>query len=166
MPVLLQPARAADARAIAALRNAVSDDLAHRHGQGFSFGRCTARGIRSDLRRGNLFVARRDGIIIASLNLVTKKPWAIKWKYFTPVDRPLYLRSMVVAPELQGQGIGRACLDEVWRIARRFPADAIFLDAFDHAGGAGDFYRKCGYREVGRSKYRKARLVYYERLVG
>ena len=63
MRLKLQPATVADAGAIAALRNAVSDDLARQHGHGFWFGRCTARGR-----------------IVAALNLLTKKPWAIKRK--------------------------------------------------------------------------------------
>lgn len=166
MRLKLQPASVEDAGAIAALRNAVSDDLARQHGHGFWFGRCTARGIRSAMRKGNLYVVRRGGRIIASLNLLTRKPWAIKRKYFTPVARPLYLVSMVVAPELQGQGIGRACLDEAVAIARRFPADAIFLDAYDHpAAGAGPFYAKCGFRETGRARYRGAPLIYFEYLL-
>ena len=58
---------------------------------------------------------------------------------------------MAVAPELQRQGLGRTCLAEAEKIARRRKADAIFLDAYDHAAGAGGFYAKCGYRETGRA---------------
>jgi hypothetical protein len=43
-----------------------------------------------------------------------------------------------------------------------WPADAIRLDAWDAQAGAGEFYRKCGYREVGRAAYRKTRLIYFE----
>ena len=166
MRLKLQPAEVEDAEAIAALRNAVSDDLARPHGHGFWFGRCTARGIRSAMRKGNLYVARRGGRIVATLNLLTKKPWAIKRKYFTPVARPLYLVSMVVAPELQGQGLGRICLAEAVKIARRAKADAIRLDAYDHpAAGAGPFYAKCGCRETGRVRHRGVPLIYFEYLL-
>jgi ribosomal protein S18 acetylase RimI-like enzyme len=70
-----------------------------------------------------------------------------------------------VDPDLQGQGIGRRCVDEARAIAKAWPADAIFLDAYDTAAGAGEFYRTCGFREVGRVIYKGTPLIYYEWLV-
>lgn len=46
--------------------------------------------------------------------------------------------------------------------AKAWPADAIRLDAFDAAAGAGPFYAKCGFREVARVTYRKDPLIYFE----
>ena len=43
--------------------------------------------------------------------------------------------------------------------------DAIRLDAFDAKAGAGGFYAKCGYTEVGRTSYRNAPLIYYQLLL-
>ena len=48
---------------------------------------------------------------------------------------------------------------------RRWPAQAIRLDAFDAEAGAGLFYAKCGYAERGRVTYRNVPLIYYERLL-
>jgi GNAT superfamily N-acetyltransferase len=70
-----------------------------------------------------------------------------------------------VDPAQQGRGIGRLLLDEADTVARAFPAQAIRLDAYDAAAGAGAFYAKCGYREVGRVTYRGTPLVYFERLL-
>ena len=70
---------------------------------------------------------------------------------------------MAVEPALQRTGIGRAMLDDAKRIAREWPGDAIRLDAYDTAAGAGEFYAKCGFREVGRAIYRGTPLIYYER---
>jgi len=36
------------------------------------------------------------------------------------------------------------------------------LDAYDGAAGAGRFYAKCGFLEVGRKIYRGVPLVYFE----
>jgi GNAT superfamily N-acetyltransferase len=107
-------------------------------------------------------VFRRRSTIIATLTLATKKPWAIDKSYFAPSKRPLYLTAMAVRPDLQRQGIGSYCLDEAKRIAQAWPADAIRLDAYDSVAGAGEFYAKCGFREVGRVIYRNTPLVYYE----
>lgn len=166
MRLKLQPATIEDAEAVAALRNAVSDDLTFTHGKGWWTHHCTTAGVVFDLRHAKLYVALHRDEAVASLVLSTKKPWAIDLKYFSKVKRPLYLTAMVVAPELQRQGLGRACLTEVTALARRAKAGAIFLDAYDHpAAGAGPFYAKCGFRECGRAAYRGAPLIYYEQLV-
>jgi GNAT superfamily N-acetyltransferase len=165
MRVKLQPATAEDAEAIAALRNAVSDDLTFKHGKGWWTQHCTTAGVLLDLRNAQPHVVLHRGEVVASLVLGTQKPWAIDLKYFSKVKRPLYLTSMTVAPDLQRQGMGRACLVEVRKIAGRAKAGAIFLDAYDHLAGGGPFYAKCGYRECGRATYRAVPLVYYELLV-
>jgi ribosomal protein S18 acetylase RimI-like enzyme len=69
---------------------------------------------------------------------------------------------MAVRPDFQRRGLGRSCVDEAVRVAREWPADAIRLDAYDAEGGAGSFYRKCGFAEMGRTRYRSVPLVYYE----
>jgi len=58
---------------------------------------------------------------------------------------------MAVEPDRQRHGIGCAMLEDVKRIVRARPGDAIRLDAYDLPGGAGEFYAKCGYREWGAS---------------
>lgn len=112
-----------------------------------------------------MLVARSGIAIVGTLTLVTKKPWAIDTKYFTAVRRALYVLDMAVAPDYQRKGIGRRMLDEAAEIARTWPREAIRLDAYDAVAGAGAFYARCGYREVGRVTYRGTPLVYFEYLV-
>src|SRR3954466_2294115 len=134
-----------DAESVATLRNAAADELTERHGRGGWSGHCSAKGVLSDLRHSHVFVVRDRGRIVGTLRLATRKPWAIDLAHFTPVARPLFLTSMAVAPRRQRHGVGRFCMKEVGRLARRSKADAVILDAFVHpAAGAGDFYRKCG----------------------
>jgi GNAT superfamily N-acetyltransferase len=114
------------------------------------------------MRTGKVFVVRERERLVATLCLTTRKPWAIDPSDFSAARRPLYLVSMAVAPDLQGQGIGRRCLEDAARIARAWPADAVRLDAYEGPAGAGEFYRRCGYTEVGRKVYRTVPLVYYE----
>ena len=109
-----------------------------------------------------VYVARDGAEIVATLRLATKKPWAIDTRYFTACSRPLYLVAMAVAPARQRQGLGRKSLDEATRIPHDWPADAVRLDAFDAPAGAGDFYARCGWSEVGRASYRNTPLIYYE----
>ena len=90
---------------------------------------------------------------------------AIDRTYFSQCNRPLYLASMAVAPDLQRQGIGRLCVEAAAKLVKQWPGDAIRLDAYDAVAGAGEFYRKCGFREVGRASYRNVPLIYFEMLV-
>lgn len=161
----LRQATEADVLAIAKLRAAVAHDLTDRFGHGHWSSAGTESGVRLDLRKPGLFVARRRRRVIATLRLSTKKPWAIDTAYFTDVHQPLYLTNMAVQPDLQRSGIGRCCLEEAVRIARKWPAGAIRLDAYDADAGAGGFYARCGFREVGRVMYRSVALIYYECLV-
>jgi GNAT superfamily N-acetyltransferase len=72
---------------------------------------------------------------------------------------------MAVHPSRQGRGVGRLMLQEARRIAAEWPAAAIRLDAYDAVAGAGGFYARCGFREVGRVVYRRSPLIYYELLL-
>jgi GNAT superfamily N-acetyltransferase len=165
MKLSVSVARDADAAAIAALRNAVAADLTQRHGKGHWSSMVTENGVLRNIVESRVLVARSARKIIGTLRLATKKPWAIDTKYFVEVPRPLYLLDMAVAPASQGKGLGRQMLADAVAVAAAWPAQAIRLDAYDTAAGAGAFYAKCGFREVGRATYRGTPLIYYERLL-
>ena len=90
---------------------------------------------------------------------------AIDKSFFAPSSNPLYLTGMAVHPLHQRKGIGRLCIEQARSIALRWPGDAIRLDAYDNQTGAGEFYRKCGFTEVGRARYREIPLIYFEMLL-
>jgi GNAT superfamily N-acetyltransferase len=73
---------------------------------------------------------------------------------------------MAVSPERQRSGTGRALLTEALSEARRFPAQALRLDAYDGPAGSGEFYRRCGYTRVGGKSYRGVPLLYFELMTG
>jgi GNAT superfamily N-acetyltransferase len=162
---VLTLATAEDAAAVAAMRNAVASDLTSRFGIGHWSSTTSARGVRADIRRHSVYVTRRGARIVGTLALMTKKPWTIDRRYFTPARSPMYLMAMAVDPALQGSGIGRACLRDAVRICRDRPAETLCLDAYDAPAGAGDFYRKCGFAEVGRATRRNTPLIFFEMLV-
>jgi GNAT superfamily N-acetyltransferase len=118
------------------------------------------------MKHGKVLIATDAGAIIGTLTLSTRKPWAIEPAYFTRVKTPVYLTSMAVTPMLQSRGVGRAMLVAVDEAVRRWPAQAIRLDAFDADAGAGAFYAKCGYQETGCAVFRGVPLVYYEKVLG
>ena len=158
-------AHAEDVPAIAALRMAVAQRLTRDFGDGHWSSGGTETGVIRDLATPGLFLVRDGDRLVATLRLAPKKPWAIDPTYFAASTVPLYLTSMAVDPDRQRQGIGRACMAEAVRVARKKPADAIRLDAYDAPAGAGGFYEKCGFHEVGRVVYRNTPLIYFEMLL-
>jgi GNAT superfamily N-acetyltransferase len=165
MKVTLNQATAAQAKVIATLRTATNERLTRDFGRGPWSGNVTEKGVLYAMRTGRVYIVRDGRAIVGTLQLATKKPWAIDRSYFSECERPLYLMAMAVEPDRQGHGIGRAMLEDVKRVVRAWPGDAIRLNAYDLAGGAGGFYAKCGYQEMGRVTYRGAPLIYYELLL-
>lgn len=117
------------------------------------------------MRRGRVYVAKHRNVVVATLTLSTRKPWAIDRSCLTPCERPLFLTEMAVKPSLQRRDVGRSCVAEAVRIATDWPGNSICLDAYDAPAGAGEFYRKCGFREIGRMTYRNVPLIYFEMLL-
>lgn len=165
MALVFDTAREEDAAELVMLRNESAKKLTEKFGKGPWSGGCTEKGVLFGMRTSRVVLAREKGRIAGTLSLQTKKPWAIDPAHFTKVQKPLYLVSMFVSVERQGQGIGRRLLEEAIEIARKWPAEAIRLDAYDANAGAGDFYAKCGFREVARAKYRDVPLRYFERII-
>lgn len=175
MKLVFERAAVDDAATLAALRTATATRLTEEYGEGPWSRASSERGALFGMRQAYVVVARDDasvganasslGGIVASFTLSTKKPWAIDRSYFAKSLKPLYLTDMSVAPTCQREGVGRECLREAARLARAWPADAIRLDAYDAPAGAGEFYARCGYHEVGRATYRNTPLVYYELLL-
>jgi GNAT superfamily N-acetyltransferase len=165
MKVTIGPATEADANAIALVRTRVAEDLAGLYGRGHWSWTVTERMVLRGLKHSRVLVARTRRGIVATLRLTTKKPWAIDPGYFSPVRRPIYLVDMAVEPDLQRRGIGRQLVAAASATASAWPGEAIRLDAYDGALGAGPFYLRCGFREVGRVTYRRVPLAYFERLL-
>lgn len=165
MPLKFRDATPDDVPVIAALHNAAAGALTARFGVGHWSAFVTERGALLAQRHARVRVGRDGKRIVTVLRLATKKPWAIDVSYFTPVKRPLYLTGMTVSVAHQGQGLGRLALEDARAVATAWPADAIRLDAYDAAAGAGAFYARCGYHERGHAVYKGNPLVYYELLL-
>jgi GNAT superfamily N-acetyltransferase len=154
-----------DVPALLALRLTVDADQARRFGSERWTTTINAKSVARGLKTSRVLIARRRGRIVGTLRMKTKKPWAIDLRYFTPVATAVYLHDVDVDPKQQRSGIGRQIIEWAKTVARDWPVDAIRLDAYDGASGAGPFYRKCGFTEVGRAVYRGVPLVYFEFLV-
>jgi GNAT superfamily N-acetyltransferase len=165
LELVFAPAGPDEADEVAEVSAAAARDLTARFGEGHWSREPTGAGLRSGLRRAPAWLAREGGRALATFRLATRKPWAIDPAWFTPCARPLYLTDMAVHPDFQRRGVGRRCMEEMLEMARRWPAGAIRLDAYDAPAGAGGFYARCGFAERGRVTYRSTPLVYYEHVL-
>ena len=165
MKLRFRDARPDDVSVIAALQNAAAGALTERFGAGHWSSLVSERSATLAQRNARVRLGVAGKKILTVLRLATKKPWAIDVSYFTPVKRPLYLTGMAVSVAHQKTGLGRLALEDACAVARSWPAQAIRLDAYDAAAGAGPFYAACGFREVGRASYRGVPLVYFEKLL-
>jgi GNAT superfamily N-acetyltransferase len=163
--VTIATATSDDAAAVAVVRNAAAEGLTRDHGRGHWSGFVSEQGVLRGINTSRVLVARSGDRVVGTLRLATKKPWAIDTNCFAPSKRPLYLVDMAVSPEAQRAGVGRQLLDAAAKTAQGWSADAIRLDAYDHPAGAGMFYEKCGFREVGRATYRGVPLIYFQLLL-
>ena len=162
MTVSISAAKKADAAALAALRSAVARDMTRRFGQGH-WSACPSKAeVLRQLRACQVLVARQDAELIGTVRLVRAMPWAIDSSAFTPVRQALYVLGLAVAPQYRGQGIGHQLMEAAKDVARDSGAQALWLDAYEHAAGAGPFYLKCGFSRVGRTRYRELPLIYFE----
>jgi GNAT superfamily N-acetyltransferase len=152
----------ADIPALLALRLAIDTDQAKRFGDDRYVTTISEKSVARSLNSSRVLVATRRGRIVGLVSMGTKKPWAVDLKYFTPACKAVYLYSVDVSPQLQRCGIGRQLMDRVKGMAKEWPVDAIRLDAYDGAAGAGPFYEKCGFKNLGHKVYRSVPLVYYE----
>jgi ribosomal protein S18 acetylase RimI-like enzyme len=155
-------AKPSEVRALVALRSAVAQEMTRKFGEGHWSARPSQADVLRQLRASYVLVARRGAEIIGMVRLVRPLPGAIDSSAFTPVEKPLYVLGLAVAPECRGQAIGRRLLDAAKDRARSCGAQALWLDAYEHEAGAGPFYLKCGFRKVGGTQYREVPLVYFE----
>jgi GNAT superfamily N-acetyltransferase len=154
-----------DAARIAELRNAAAEQLTREFGRGHWSRPVTPERVALGMERSCVYVLRERGRIVGTLRLHLKRPSPYDRRWFTHVRRPLYLYDMAVDPARQRRGLGRACIEGAIRAARAWPADAVRLDAYDHAAGAGPFYERCGFRETARRIYFRAPIIDYEKLL-
>ncbi|HUQ09215.1 MAG TPA: GNAT family N-acetyltransferase [Steroidobacteraceae bacterium] len=162
MSLRVSAAADADVRAIAALRSAVAHDMTHKHGQGpwsAYVGRST---VLRQLRATRMLVARRDDEIVGTVRLMQADQTLYDYRAFTPATVALYVIGLAVAPHAHGQGVGRELMESAKAAARFWPAEALWLDTYESAAGAGRFYEKCGFRKVGAQRLNGSPLTYYE----
>ena len=151
-----------DAAAIADVISEAALDLTNKHGHGHWSAIASEKGVLLGMSKAKILVARNGAEVVGTLRMTSLRPWVIDPAYFTPVPHPVYLVDMAVRPGYQRMGVGRALLEEAKNLATALTGDAIRLDAYAGIAGAGGFYEKCGFTEMGHIMYKKVPHIYFE----
>src|SRR5687767_14450166 len=99
------------------MRTAVAEWLTKRYGRGPWSAFVTEKRVLRGLNTSRVLVGREEGRLVGTVRLATKKPWAIDTKYFSVVQKAIYLHDLAVAAEVQGQGFGRLLVEEAKAVA-------------------------------------------------
>ncbi len=160
-------ARAGDARAVLALQQAVAVKLKADFGEGHWTSSRTLKTIKKHIEQDHIHLTEIDSETCGTFRLdQTKIGFYQKAWFANPDDPALYLTDMAIDPTHQRQGLGRATMHEIERIARDKDCKAVRFDAYDAAAGAAPFYEKCGYAEVHRGPVGATKLIYFEKVLG
>ena len=154
-----------DAAAIANVISEAAYDLTAKHGHGHWSAVASAKGVLNGMSKAKVLVAKTGVEVIGTLRLTSSRPWVIDPAYFTPVPRPVYLVDMAVRPGYQRIGVGRALIEEAKKMASALTGDSLRLDAYEGVAGAGGFYEKCGFTEMGHIVYKTVPHIYFEWLI-
>ncbi len=95
----------------------------------------SAAEIISRFDEGPQWVAVNDDAIVGTVSVTVE-------------DGDLYVRSMAVAPEMQGHGVGHKLLDAIDEHAATTDHERIFLYTTYFSAGAKELYEKHGYAWV------------------
>jgi len=155
-------ASSGDARALAALRCAVAQEMTRQFGDGHWSALPSQAEVLRQLRASHVLVARVGAEIVGTVRLVRPVLGAIDSSAFSPAENPLYVLGLAVAPQSRGLRIGRQLMEAAKDHARSSGAQALWLDAYEHEAGAGPFYSQCGFTQVGGTTHRGVPLSYFE----
>ena len=115
--------------------------------------------LRESLERGELYLLTEDGALAASVVLNSAcnpgydgAPWTVDC---TP-EEVLIPHALAVDPSLQGRGLGRRLVRELFALARSQGKKAVRLDILGTNAGAERLYTGMGFRFV------QARTLFYE----
>ncbi len=102
--------------------------------------------------RGDLFVEEVDGAIVATAIINQRQDPEYKecpWKYDVPDNQVMVLHTLVVNPEMKGNGYGRAFVAFYENYAREHYCPYLRMDTQSKNTAARKFYAKQGYSEAG-----------------
>ena len=105
--------------------------------------------IREDVERGELYIARTDGVLTAAIMLTETPDPGYEGVSWTGGAHPGFFHRLAVDPPQRGTGIGADVLDDAIQILRRAGCDCVRCDTNVKNERAVHLYTKMGFRKCG-----------------
>ena len=105
--------------------------------------------IRNDVARGELYIARSEGVLAAAVALTETVDPEYETVSWTGGMHPGIIHRLAIDPPLQGAGIGGDMLDDAIQILRRAGCDCVRCDTNRENRRALRLYEKMGFRKCG-----------------
>jgi ribosomal protein S18 acetylase RimI-like enzyme len=141
-----EPAEAADAAALLALREAAASWLASRGIRQWEPGEVAVEEIRAEVEAGQWHVVREDGAPVAALRLL----WQDEQVWGPQPPNAAYVHGLVVSQLHHGLGMGGALLRWAAGQARARGHLLLRLDCGEENQALRHYYSLQGFHEVGR----------------
>ena len=112
----------------------------------------TGTTARASVEAGDMFVAVRDGAIVASARINQEQVAEYTnaaWKHPAPDEQVMVLHTLAVDPAAKGQGIGKAFVAYYEEYARAHGCPYLRMDTNARNTAARRLYGKLGYEEIG-----------------
>lgn len=109
--------------------------------------------LQSKSALGEMWVAEKDNRLVAAmvLNSECNPGYAqATWQVQCPPHEVMIIHTLGVSPKVQGQGVGKAMVQQAAAIARHRGCKCMRLDVIDTNPAAGKFYAGLGFRFLGR----------------
>ncbi len=105
--------------------------------------------IREDVRRGEQYILRADGALVAAIVLTETMDPEYHGVTWTGGIQPGCFHRLAVHPSMQGAGVGGDVLDDAVQILRRNGCDCVRCDTNAKNTRARRLYEKMGFRPCG-----------------
>ena len=112
----------------------------------------TGKTAEDALKRGDLFVMRDNGKIVASavINQIQVEEYKYaEWKHSAKDSEVMVLHTLVVDPSASGRGYGRAFVNFYEEYARQNNCRELRIDTNAINKRAREMYKRLGYEEIG-----------------
>lgn len=103
------------------------------------------------LRRKDLFVMEKDGVILGSaiINQIQVDVYAkAKWRHEVDDEKVCVLHTLTISPKAGGQGLGKQFVEFYERYALERGCCALRMDTNERNHVARKLYKKLGYEEI------------------
>lgn len=122
--------------------------------------------FKMTLRNKKMYGVYESGKAIATFNVSNEpRDYYANSLWHNPGSKALYLGTLAVLPELQGNGLGKWCITQIEEIALAMRCEAIRFDAVELHPWLAGFYERLGYTRRGVVRPLNWNLECFEKLL-